>query len=503
VVTASAASLLVTLSGAGLFTYQHFDKAINTSADGGLVKDSQRPAEAKPNAAGQTPMNILLIGSDSRDDGNNQYGGGRTGQGARSDTTILRHIYADHQHAVGVSIPRDLLVDIPACLYDQTKPDGKKSAPQHDQFNAAFAIGDTSSGNVICTRDTLEAMSGIRIDHTAALGFEAFSKLTDDIHGVQVCVPQDVKSTNGDNITLKKGIQTLSGKSALDYVREREGLGDGTDIGRTRRQQAFLGSMIKKLETDGIMNDPTALSGLLNDALKYAQFDKDLGSLSALADFASSLKGINPSHIQFITLPGHYLPSGRVDLDASAASVIWDHLKSDTLLDGSNAAGSAGATPTSAPTSAAPTTPSDTAPSIPPASISARVLNGTSVSGLAADATTSLQARGYNAVVSRLNTPDIAVTTIVYPSGKEAAAQQLATLFPGATVSAGGSGTQIVVTLGADYATAHHKVGTTAPSSGSSSDVSALPTVISNNSRTADQDLCSDITAGFAAGTSG
>jgi LCP family protein required for cell wall assembly len=502
----------MTVTGAGLFTYQHFNKAINTSADGGLVKDSQRPAEAKPNAAGQTPMNILLIGSDSRDDGNNQYGGGKTGQGARSDTTILLHIYADHQHAVGVSIPRDLLVDIPSCLYDQTKPDGKKSAPQHNQFNAAFAIGDTATGNVICTRDTLEALSGIRIDHTVALGFEAFAKLTDDIHGVQVCVPQDVKSTNGDNITLTKGIQTLSGKQALDYVREREGLGDGTDIGRTRRQQAFLGSMIKKLETDGIMNDPTALSGLLNDALKYAQFDKGLGSLSALADFASSLKGINPSHIQFITLPGHYLPSGRVDLDTSAAAVIWDHLKSDTLLDGSNAAGNAGTASAGAsspaPTTPSDTAPSDTAPSIPPASISARVLNGTSVSGLAADATTSLQARGYNAVVSRANTPDIAVTTIVYPSGKQAAAQQLATLFPGAAVSAGGSGSQIVVTLGADYATAHHKVGASTPSSGSTGasgpgDVSALPTVISNNSRTADQDLCSDITAGFGAGTSG
>jgi LCP family protein required for cell wall assembly len=395
------------------------------------------------------------------------------------------------------------MVDIPACLDDQSKPGGKKSSAMHDQFNAAFAVGDTDTGNVVCTRDTLEAMSGIRIDHTVTVGFEAFSKLTDDIGGVEVCVPNDVKNdVNGDNIALHKGIQTLSGKAALDYVRKRDGLGDGSDIGRTRRQQAFLGSMIKKVQTDGVLNDPTRLSALLNDALQNAQFDKGLGSLSALAGFADSLKGINPAHIQFLTLPGHYRPDYRVDLDPVAAQAIWDHLKSDTLLDGSNAAGNAGAasadtTPTASPT----TTATSTAPAIPPADISVKVLNGTSTSGLAGDTTTSLQARGYNAVVSRANTPNIPVTTIVYPSGKEAAANQLAAYFPGAQLKPGGTGSQIVVTLGADFAAVRTKGVNVAPSSGSS--VSALPTDIANNSRTADQDICTGITQGFSGGTAG
>jgi LCP family protein required for cell wall assembly len=508
IVTVSAASLMATVAGSAAFAYQHYNGAINTAADGGLTKN--RPAAAQANAAGQIPENILLVGSDSRDDGNNQYGGGKTGQGARSDTSILLHIYADHQHAVGISIPRDMMVDIPACLYDQTKPDGKKSSPQHNQFNAAFAVGDTAEGNIVCERDTIEQMSGIRIDHTVVVGFAAFANLTTDIGGVQVCVPQDVSDVNGDNITLHKGIQVVAGKTALDYVREREGLGDGSDIGRTRRQQAFLGSMIKKIETSGVLNNATQVSQLVNDAMKNAIFDKELGSVGALTDFAMSLKGVNPANIQFMTLPGHY-SGARVEMDPASAAVIWNHLKSDIRLDGTNAAGNSGATTTATPTAPATTTPpTTTAPAISPASIDVAVRNGTTVNGLAGNVVTAMSAQGYNAEVSRVTTASTAVTTIVYGTSKqkEWADQLAATLFPGAKVASGGHGTQVIVTLGSDYAAAHPQPGSSvsgSTSSGSSTSGGTtgqpLPTAIANNSRTAADDICSGITQGFGAGT--
>jgi len=506
----SAASLAITVIGAGAFTYQHYNGNINTFDTSGLSKN--RPAQAKANAAGQKPENILLVGSDSRDNGNNAFGGGQTGQGARSDTSILLHVYADHQHAVGISIPRDMMVNMPACDIDPKNPGKGQTKPQQNQFNAAFAVGNTPNGNVACEINTIESMSGIYIDHTVVVGFAAFSKLTDDIGGVQVCVPKDVSDAGGDNITLKKGIQTVKGQTALDYVREREGLGDGSDIGRTRRQQAFLGSMIKKVESDGVMNDPTTLSAIFNDALKYAQFDPGLGSLTALSGFAESMKGIDPSHIQFLTLPGHYrTQDGRVGMDPVAAGVIWNHLKSDTLLDGSNASGNSASGPaTSAPSTSAASSSAPPAPSIPPSTISVRVENGTTVTGLATDATTSLQAQGYDAVVSHTIPAHTAVTTITYSSSRyEAKAKQLATLYPGAKVVEGGTGTAILVVIGDDYAAAHPKgggsgtsgaptSGSTAPNTGSGG---TLPTDIANNSRTADQDICSGITAGYGAGT--
>jgi hypothetical protein len=142
------------------------------------------------------------------------------------------------------------------------------------------------------------------------------------------------------------------------------------------------------------------------------------------------------------------------------------------------------------------------------------VRNGTTTNGLAADTTTSLQAQGYNATFSHTTPPHTAVTTIVYGNSREEAkAHQLATLFPGAKVESGGYGTQLVLTLGDDYAATHQKGGggttstggaptngSTAPSSGSSAG-GTLPTDIANNSRTADQDICSGITNGYGAGT--
>ncbi len=511
IITISAASLAVTVIGAGAFTYQHYNSSINTFNDSGLA--SNRPAEASANAQGQRPENILMVGSDSRDDGNNAFGGGQTGQGARSDTSILLHVYADHQHAVGISIPRDMMVQIPSCQLDPNNSKKGRSGAQQGQFNAAFAVGNTPKGNVVCEINTIEAMSGIRVDHTIVVGFSAFAKLTDDIGGVQVCVPKDVNNADGDHITLKKGIQVVRGQTALDYVREREGLGDGSDIGRTRRQQAFLGSMIKKVESDGVLNNPTTLSSIFNDALKTAQFDPKLGSLNALLDFASSMKGINPANIQFMTLPGHYrTQDGRVDMDAAASKVIWDHLKSDTLLDGSGAAGNAGTTapPSTAAASSSPAPTTPPAPSISPGLIAVRVLNGTTTNGLAADVTTSLQAQGYKAVLSTKLPSHTAVTTIVYgTSRQESYAKQLAAQFPGAKVEGGGYGTQVVLTLGDDYAAAHPKVGSPkgSPASGANgsapgssptgSSAPPLPSQIAANSRTADQDICSGITQGY------
>ncbi|MBS2539455.1 LCP family protein [Catenulispora sp. NF23] len=511
IISISAASLAVTVIGAGAFTYQHFNGSINTFDTSGL--STNRPAEAKANAAGQHPENILLVGSDSRDNGNNAFGGGATGDGARSDTSILLHVYADHQHAVGISIPRDMMVNMPACDIDPKNPGKGQTKPQQNQFNAAFAVGNTSQGNVACEINTIESISGIRVDHTVVVGFAAFAKLTDDIGGVQVCVPKDVNDAGGDNITLHKGIQTVKGQTALDYVREREGLGDGSDIGRTRRQQAFLGSMIKKVESDGVLNDPTVLSSIFNDALKYAQFDPGLGSLSALSSFAESIKGVNPSNIQFMTLPGHYrTQDGRVEMDPVAAGVIWDHLKNDQLLDGSNASGASGTPSSAAPTTSAPATTAPPAPSISPSTITVLVRNSTTVNGLGGDNVTSLQAQGYNASLSRTVPPHTAVTTILYGSSKdEAKAKQLATLYPGSKVESGGPyASEIVVELGDDYAAAHPKPGagssTGAPTSGStaasgSSAPGSLPTDIANNSRTADQNICSGITAGYGAGT--
>ena len=315
-----------------------------------------------------------------------------------------------------------MMVNMPACDIDPKNPGKGQTRPQQNQFNAAFAVGNTPNGNVACEINTIESMSGIFVDHTVVVGFSAFAKLTDDIGGVQVCVPKDVSNAGGDNITLKKGIQTVKGQTALDYVREREGLGDGSDIGRTRRQQAFLGSMIKKVESDGVMNDPTHAQRHLQRRAEVRAVRPGTGQPDRAVDLRRGDEGHQPrAHpvpdpagpLPDPGRPGGDGPGGRRG-DLEPPEVRHAAGRVERL----RAPRRARRPPRPPSTSAPATTSAPPAPSISPSTISVRVENGTTVTGLATDATTSLQAQGYNAVVSHTIPPHTAVTTIIYSGSR-------------------------------------------------------------------------------------
>ena len=228
------------------------------------------------------------------------------------------------------------------------------------------------------------------------------------------------------------------------------------------------------------------------------------------------MKGIDPANIQFLTLPGHYrTQDGRVEMDPVAAGVIWNHLKSDTLLDGSNASGTSASAPaTTAPSTSAPATSSaPPAPSISPSTISVRVENGTTVTGLATDVTTSLQAQGYDAVISHTIPPHTAVTTIDLPQlPRRGQGQAAGHAVPGRegrrgrhrlTRSSWSSATTTPRRTRSAARLRHRRPGQRLdrPGRDAGAGTGTLPTDIANNSRTADQDICSGITAGYGAGT--
>jgi LCP family protein required for cell wall assembly len=308
--------LVVALIGTSTYAYIHLNGNITTFSDAGL--SSKRP----PLADG---TNILLIGSDSRADGNNKLGGGDEA-GARSDTTMLLHVYADHKHAVGVSIPRDTLVDIPACLL----PNGTWSSPQQGvMFNSAFAEGGSSSGNPTCTVNAVEELTGMRVNHTIVIDFSGFAAMTDAVGGVQVCVPNNVDSYG---IHLTKGIQTLKGQQALSYVRARHGLGDGSDIGREERQQAFMSSLLKKVLD---MRNPISLYDFADAATKSVTVDPGLGSAADMLGLAWQLHGLSLSSIDFVTMPWEY-DGARVAIKEPDADDLWQRLAHDEPITSSS-----------------------------------------------------------------------------------------------------------------------------------------------------------------------
>jgi LCP family protein required for cell wall assembly len=335
VAVATMATLAVAAVGAFAYGYHHLNHNIRTFKPEGV--SSSRPAPATPAApTAFAPINLLLIGSDSRSNGNVALGGGAAVDGARSDTTILLHISGDRKHAVGVSIPRDSLVDIPACEANGTW----FAAQTHVMFNSAFAEGDLPGGNPTCTQNTVEAMTGIRIDHTVVLDFAGFAAMSSAVGGVAVCVPQ-VNSTwleQAYGVTLSPGMQTLSGKSALEYVRAREGFGDNSDIGRMKRQQAFLSALVKKILDTGVYTNPITLYQLADAATSALTVDPSLDSVTALEDLSLQLKSVPLKNLEFVTTPWQY-DGDRVDLIQPDTDILWSLIRADRTLEGVDASG--------------------------------------------------------------------------------------------------------------------------------------------------------------------
>lgn len=469
-------AFLVLITGGAGWLYLKLNGNIDTFGADGLSRN-------RPAADSSKGENVLVIGTDARTGGNSDLGGGDKNDIGRSDTAFLLHVYADHQHAVGVSIPRDTLVTIPPCKL----PDGTWSSTRTDtMFNAAYTTGQTAQGNPACTQNTVEELTGLRVDHTVVVDFKGFSQLTDVVGGVRVCLPNDVyqkdlnpnRATRGDRI-FKKGEQTVSGQRALDYVRIRHGIGDGSDIGRIQRQQSFVSSLIKKIKSDGFT--PTKLLPLADAATKSMTVDPGLGSADKLLAFAMSLKNVDLHNTKFVTIPWKY-EGDRVAVVHPDADALWTALKEDRTLDGKDASGKKGGKKAAAGASASPS-PSE---AVSGEGVAVAVYNGTATPGLAAEAAKALTGHGFT-VTATGNAADQArpTTTITYGPGEKAHASAVARLFPDAELAAG-TAPGIGVVLGADYKPGTE--GSPAPT--------AVPSQVADGARSADENICSHLSYG-------
>ncbi len=312
--------LLVVLLVAGWLVYRHLDGNIK-SLDVTTGLGTDRPtAMPKKKGVPNKPMNVLLIGSDSRKGAGNKMGGDTPGL---SDTTILLHLSGNRKLAYGVSLPRDAMVQRPKC----ERKDGKGTDPGGlSQFNEAYAVGGAA-----CTGKTIEQLTGVRIDHFVVIDFNGFKKMVDALGGVEVCVPRDVDDTTG-HIKLDKGTYTVKGQRALDYVRVRHDIGtvENGDIGRMKRQQAFLASMSNKAVSAGTLINPVRLYKFLDAATKSLTTDPGLASIGKLRSLAGSFNGIGLDKIQFLTVPFEaYAPDPNRLQWAPEAKSLWKRMIAD------------------------------------------------------------------------------------------------------------------------------------------------------------------------------
>ena len=297
--------------------------------EGNITTDTATAAELRthererPPARVREARNILLIGSDNRGGGNGRYG--RDSGTQRSDTTILLHLAAGGGSATAVSIPRDLMVEVPAC----TGPGSEPTQPGFAQFNSAF-----QSGGPACTIRTVEKLSGIRVDHHVIVDFTGFTELVDAVHGVEVCLKEPVNDTAA-RLDLPAGRQVLDGEKALGYVRARYALGDGSDTDRMDRQQRFLAALVKKVQSNGVLLNPARLYPVLDAATSSVTTDPGLDSLEELYELAAALRDVPTDHVRFLTVPRRpYAPNpNRDELIQPDAAELFGSLRDDEPVE--------------------------------------------------------------------------------------------------------------------------------------------------------------------------
>jgi len=428
------------------------------------------PALSGPDVDGKA-TDILLTGNDSRagatPDELKALSTAQDGGSVNTDTMMVLHIPANGSRATIISFPRDAWVDIPG------HGRGKINSAYGIGYTTAKAAGknerDAQGAGLLMTIKTIDALTGLHIDHYVQVDLLGFYRISNAIGGVTVCLnaaqnantDSDAYGRGYSGINLPKGVSTIKGSQALAFVRQRHGLPRG-DLDRIARQQYFLSAAFRKVETGGVLLNPFKLHRLLGAVGSSLLTDPKLDLLSLGHEFASMTEG----NITYKTIPNNgpalIYPDGVetsiVEVNTAAIAAFVRDLDQPS---GDSAYQSA--TPAA------------------PAQVSVDVLNGTDVVGLAGRNGDRLKALGFG--VANIDSTDATTaTTVEYPPGKEAQAKAVANAVRGAKVTANSTVTRVTLVLGtngvqvngltaptrsATQPTTTTKPVTTAPSAGS------------------------------------
>lgn len=399
--------------------------ALDVSEQTGDVVEETTSLVIDEETGEQTPFNVLLMGSDTRQGAGNKGYGSRAkfGDAERSDTTILLHVSADRSRATAVSIPRDTLITLPVCTKD-----GKDVGGYQGKFNEAFMIGGPG-----CALKAVEEMSGLDLENFMVVDFGGFKRIVEALDGVEICLTEPVNDSKS-GLKLDAGLQTVNGEQALAFVRTRQSLGDGSDTSRIRRQQAFLSSMARKVLSAGTLLNPAALVGVLNAATQSLTADPQLANIDNLRDLAVSMQNLRPADITFTTMPWYPAGDGaNVLQNKKKAKPLWTSIKDDTAWPPKKSA-------------------DQPLLRTEPESIRVKVLNGTGVKGAGKKAKKLLREQGFNVVeVGNAKDGEYSATTVLYDPGWDVSAKTLIYSANAASEAVDGMGQTMTLVIGPDF----------------------------------------------------
>jgi LCP family protein required for cell wall assembly len=380
-------TVFVVLVSLGLYgVYLHLDGNINVVSVNGL---SQRGIYGV--------QNILLLGSQTRKGQGRGFGRNPSLNTSNSDNILLVHLDARHTHAIILSIPRDTVVYEPGCQARKSIGNGIWGPYQSAIIDGAMNIGGPS-----CAVSTVSDLTGVRLDHFAMFDFNSFRAMVDALGGVEVCVPPGGYHDPFSNLNLSGGRHLLTYDQALAYVRTRHGVsadGDaGGDLPRIMLQQAFISSVIQKVNTQGVLSNSVRLLKIADTATRALTVDQGLDSVSKLLGLARTLVHLKAKRVTLLTMPTVPDPnpgeSGRLLPEEPQADVIFQ-----MITDGQRWTGQL--------------------PTLPNGQVKVRVLNGTGTAGLAGQAAAKLRKLGFD-VTGVGNSAPASATTVTYSGTAQA-----------------------------------------------------------------------------------
>lgn len=455
--TASIVALLILgTAAAGYLYYRHLNANIRSgqrlSGDSGVAKSDA-------DAAGRRPLNILMLGSDSRNEPENVALGGNwdsVGSAPLADVQMLIHVSADRKNASVTSVPRDTIVEIPECTEPKT---GTKFKATKATINQTLGRGGAG-----CTLATWEKLTNIYIDHWMTIDFSGVVKMADAIGGVDVCVNQDVYDGpkpgvgGGSGLKLRAGTTKVQGEQALQWLRTRHAF--GSDLGRAKAQHMYMNSMIRGLKSQNAFTDIPRLTSLAEAATRSLKVSEEIGSVKKLLDLGLLLKDVPVNRITMATIPVLEAPSdrNRVVIDTADAEKMWTMLRKDVALDANGDPAPAGSGSPSAP-APGPTPQTSQPPASDPAKTTVQVVNGTGVGAPAVSKRATaiagqLVSKGFALAKADSTLTPEKTTLVRYATDAQAAdAQAVAAALgiPAGSVQKSAAVSKITVVVGADW----------------------------------------------------
>ena len=346
-------------------------------------------------------MNLLIIGSDVRSGENADYG---EAEGERPDTMLIASINVDNGAATLVNLPRDLVVDLPAC---DPSEGYEGMGPHQGMINSAMTFG-----GVGCQWKAVELVTGVHLDHFVMMDFAGFKDMVDAIGGVQMCIPEPIDDPKA-HLKLDAGLQTLDGEDSLGFVRSRYAQGDGSDLSRIDRQQEFMGAMLREVLSSEVMTSPITITNFLGAVTDSITTDDEL-TVDIMTDIAISMREVDLDRIQFVTVPNgeHPEDNNRIIMSQPQASELFEAINAGVDLAGGDDDSD---------------TERNEETSLDPSDISVEVINNTGIDGLALEIQAVLVQEGY--VVTGTGNPESRfpeASTVYHGPGDEAAAELLA-----------------------------------------------------------------------------